>query len=33
MLDTAYWDKAADFHGHKGPGLAIGFKAVEGADV
>jgi len=31
MLDTKYWDKVAEFHGHKCPGLAIGFKAVEGA--
>ncbi len=33
MLDEKYWDKAAAFHGHKCPGLAIGFKAVEGALV
>ena len=31
MLDLAYWDKAAEFHGHKCPGLAIGFKAAEAA--
>lgn len=31
MLEEKYWDKAAEFHGHKCPGLAIGFKAVEGA--
>ncbi len=31
MLDMNYWEKAAAFHGHKCPGLAIGFKAVEGA--
>lgn len=31
MLDLQYWEKAATFHGHKCPGLAIGFKAVEGA--
>ncbi len=31
MLSLDYWDKAAKFHGHKCPGLAIGFKAVEGA--
>ncbi len=31
MLSLEYWDKAAEFHGHKCPGLAIGFKAVEGA--
>lgn len=31
MLDLAYWEKAATFHGHKCPGLAMGFKAVEGA--
>lgn len=31
MLSTEYWDKAALFHGHKCPGLAIGFKACEGA--
>ncbi len=31
MLSQEYWDKVAAFHGHKCPGLAIGFKAVEGA--
>lgn len=31
MLDRQYWEKAAAFHGHECPGLAIGFKAVEGA--
>lgn len=31
MLDMHYWEKASAFHGHKCPGLAIGFKAVEGA--
>ena len=31
MLDLHYWDKTAAFHGHKCPGLAIGFKAAEGA--
>ena len=31
MLDLAYWDKVAEFHGHKCPGLAIGFKAAEAA--
>ena len=31
MLSSNYWEKAAAFHGHKCPGLAIGFKAVEGA--
>ena len=31
MLDLKYWDKAAEFHGHKCPGLAIGFKAAEAA--
>jgi len=29
MYDTEKWEKAAAFHGHKCPGLAIGFKAVE----
>lgn len=31
MLDMQLWEKAASFHGHTCPGLAIGFKAVEGA--
>ena len=31
MLLLEYWEAAAAFHGHKCPGLAIGFKAVEGA--
>lgn len=31
MLSKEYFDKAAAFHGHVCPGLAIGFKAVEGA--
>lgn len=31
MLDLRLWEQAAAFHGHKCPGLAIGFKAVEGA--
>lgn len=31
MLDLKYWDDVVEFHGHKCPGLAIGFKAVEGA--
>ena len=31
MLDESLWEQAAAFHGHKCPGLAIGFKVVEGA--
>ncbi len=31
MLDESLWEQAATFHGHKCPGLAIGFKACEGA--
>lgn len=31
MLDESLWRKAAAFHGHECPGLAIGFKACEGA--
>lgn len=31
VLDLQLWEQAAAFHGHKCPGLAIGFKAVEGA--
>lgn len=31
MLTSELWDACGDFHGHKCPGLAIGFKAVEGA--
>lgn len=29
MYDEKKWNRAAEFHGHKCPGLAIGFKAVE----
>jgi len=29
MYDMEKWEKAAAFHGHKCPGLAIGFKTVE----
>lgn len=31
MLDETMWRKVAEFHGHMCPGLAIGFKACEGA--
>ena len=31
MLDESLWKKTAAFHGHMCPGLAIGFKACEGA--
>lgn len=31
MYDSEAWRKAAAFHGHQCPGLAIGFKACEGA--
>lgn len=31
MYDEQKWKKAAAFHGHECPGLAIGFKAVEAA--
>ena len=31
MLERALWEKAAVFHGHTCPGLAIGLKACEGA--
>ena len=31
MLETTLWEKVVAFHGHECPGLAIGFKAVEGA--
>lgn len=31
MLSLDLWEKAAQFHGHKCPGLAMGFKACEGA--
>ncbi|MDD7368919.1 MAG: FmdE family protein [Berryella intestinalis] len=31
MLSADLWEKAARFHGHKCPGLAMGFKACEGA--
>lgn len=30
LLPREYWDRAVAFHGHECPGLAIGFKAVEG---
>lgn len=30
-LDDALWAACGKFHGHQCPGLAIGFKAVEGA--
>ncbi|MFZ7121866.1 MAG: FmdE family protein [Eubacteriaceae bacterium] len=30
-MDRELWDKCVDFHGHECPGLAIGFKAAEGA--
>ncbi|MGB8454593.1 MAG: FmdE family protein [Anaerocolumna sp.] len=30
-MDKKLWEKAAAFHGHKCPGLAIGFKACEAA--
>ncbi len=30
-MDTEAWNKAATFHGHTCPGLAIGFRAVEAA--
>ena len=33
MLSREHWDKVAAFHGHTCPGLAIGFKACEGAIV
>lgn len=33
MYDTQKWEKAAAFHGHKCPGLAIGFKAVEALEA
>lgn len=29
MYDTEKWEKAVAFHGHKCPGIAIGFKTVE----
>lgn len=28
-MNEALWEKTADFHGHKCPGLAIGFRAAE----
>lgn len=28
-MNSDLWDKAAAFHGHECPGLAIGFKACE----
>lgn len=31
MLSRELWNQAVKFHGHQCPGLAIGFKAVEGA--
>ena len=31
MYDKEKWLRAAEFHGHQCPGLAIGFKAVEAA--
>lgn len=31
MLSLEHWERVAAFHGHKCPGLAIGFKACEGA--
>ena len=31
MYDKEKWLRAADFHGHQCPGLAIGYKAVEAA--
>jgi formylmethanofuran dehydrogenase subunit E len=31
MLEKNLFEKVAEFHGHKCPGLAIGFKASEGA--
>lgn len=30
-MDKGLWKKCVDFHGHECPGLAIGFKACEGA--
>lgn len=30
FLPREYWERAVAFHGHECPGLAIGFKAVEG---
>ncbi|MEG2406474.1 MAG: FmdE family protein [Clostridiales bacterium] len=30
-MDKELWQKAVDFHGHACPGLAMGFRAVEGA--
>lgn len=30
LLSREYWQRAVAFHGHECPGLAIGFKAVEG---
>lgn len=30
LLPREYWERAVAFHGHECPGLAIGFKAVEG---
>lgn len=30
-MNEALWEKAASFHGHKCPGLAIGFRAAEAA--
>lgn len=31
-MDMERWEQAAAFHGHKCPGLAIGFRAVEAAE-
>lgn len=31
-MDTERWEQVAAFHGHKCPGLAIGFRAVEAAE-
>jgi len=33
MLEMDKWEKAAQFHGHKCPGLAIGFRACEALSV
>ncbi len=31
IMNQLLWDKCVEFHGHKCPGLAIGFKACEAA--
>jgi formylmethanofuran dehydrogenase subunit E len=31
MMDEQLWKKCVEFHGHECPGLAIGFKAAQGA--